>query len=120
MSPSYSSPPVAPSIAAQQVPMAQFAQQQQQQGGAPGGGSPSDSMASMALVQSLLTGVGQDLERIAKVIVVDKPELSPILKQAVNALSMLMNEVTKAASPDQGAATQAQQMPDSGAVSAGQ
>lgn len=61
----------------------------------------------MALVQSLLTGVGNDLERIAKVLVVDKPELIPILKQSVSALSMLMDEVTKSMAPDNGAATQA-------------
>lgn len=115
MSPSPANPPVSPSIAAQQVPMAQYAQAQAQQGGGVGTGQ---SQSSMALVQSLLTGVGQDLERVAKVLVVDKPELIPILKQSVSALSMLMDEVTKSLAPDNGAATQNAPMPDSGAVSA--
>lgn len=110
MSPSPANPPVSPSIAAQQVPMAQYAQAQAQGSG--------QGQASMALVQSLLTGIGQDAERVAKVLVVDKPELIPILKQAVSALSMLMDEVTKSLAPDNGAATQNAPMPDSGAVSA--
>ena len=104
-------PPVSPSIAAQQVPMAAYAQQM-------GGGGAPQQQSSMALVRALLTEIGNSLERVAKIIVVEKPELAPLLKSAVGALSMLMNEVTKALSPDNSAATQAQAMPDSGAVSA--
>ncbi len=115
MSPTPANPPIPPSIAAQQVPMAQYAQAQAQ-GGGPGTGQ---EQSSMALVQSLLTGVGQDLERVAKVLVIDKPELIPILKESVNALSMLNNEVSKSLTPDNGAATQNQPLPDSAAVSAG-
>lgn len=76
------------------------------------------SQSSMALVQSLLTGMGKDAERIAKVIVIEKPELIPILKEVVNAMAMLNNQITKELAPDNGAATQQQAMPDSGAVSA--
>lgn len=114
MSPSPANPPVAPSVAAQQVPMAQYAQAQAQGGGA----GTSQAQSSMALVQSLLIGVGNDLTRVAKVLIVDKPELIPILKESINSLSMLNNEVTKSLAPDNGAATQSQPMPDSAAVSA--
>jgi hypothetical protein len=72
----------------------------------------------MGMVEAKLTSVGNDLEQVAKVLVIDKPELIPVLKQAVNALSMLMNEVQKSTQPTQGAATQAQPLPASAAVSA--
>lgn len=100
--------------------MADYARAQGNGAGAGGAQTPSgtDAGASMSLVQSLLTSVGNELEKVAKVIVIDKPELSPILKQAVNALSMLMNEVSKSVLPDNGQATQAQQPPPSAAVSA--
>lgn len=94
--------------------MAQYATQQAGQGT----GASGQPQSSMMLVQSLLTGVGQDLERVAKVLVVDKPELIPILKQSVSALSMLMDEVTKSLTPNNGAATQAPNTPDSAAISA--
>lgn len=118
MSPSPSTPPISPSIAAQQVPLAQYAQAG---GGAGQGGttnSGQDPAASMGMVIAKLTSVGNDLEQVAKVLVIDKPELIPVLKQAVNALSMLMNEAQKSIQPDQGQATQAQAMPASAAVSA--
>ncbi len=83
-----------------------------------GGGD--QTSAAMGLVQSLLTSVGNELEKVAKVIVTVKPELTPILKQAVNALSMLMNEATKSTQPDNGAATEATTPPASAAVSGGQ
>lgn len=114
MSPSPATPPVSPAIAAQQVPMTQYADQT-----AGGGGPEQQTQTSMATVQALLAGIGQDLERVAKILVVDKPELIPILKSGVQALSMLTNEVTKEMSPDNGAPTQAQTPPASGAVSAG-
>ncbi len=82
------------------------------------GDGQGQGQSSMALVQSLLTGVGNDLTRIAKVLVVDKPELIPILKESIKALSMLNDEVAKSLSPDNGAATQSQPLPDSAAVSA--
>ncbi len=114
-------PPVAPSIAAQQVPMADYARQQAGagQGGQGGGGTGiPDEAASMSLVQALLTKVRDEFEKIAKVLVVVKPELIPILRQSVNSTGMLMDEVTKAVQPDNGAATQAQAPPASAAVSA--
>jgi len=102
--------------------MADYARQQAggMGGGPQGGQTPSgnDPAASMGLVQSLLSSVGQELEKVAKVLVVDKPELIPILKQSVSALSMLMDEVTKSMQPDNGQATQAQAPPASAAVSA--
>ncbi len=115
MSPSPMQPPVSPSIAAQQVPMADYARSA---AGGGQGGPPPDDQASMGLVQSLLSSVGNELEKVAKVLVQAKPELIPVLKQAVNALSMLMNEAAKSMQPDNGQATQAQTPPASAAVSA--
>lgn len=111
-------PPVSPAIAAQQVPMAAYAQSQSGQGMQSMGGGD-QTAAAMGLVQSLLTSVGNELEKVAKVVVTVKPELIPILKQAVNALAMLNNEVTKSTAPDNGAATEANTPPASAAVSAG-
>ncbi len=112
-------PPVSPSIAAQQMPpAAAYARAQ----GGPGDqsiGGGDQTSAAMGLVQSLLTSVGNELEKVAKVLVTVKPELIPILKQSVNALSMLMNEAQKSMAPDQGQATQAQTVPASAAVSGG-
>ncbi len=86
-----------------------------------GQGGDDQKATSMGLVQSLLMSVGNELEKVAKVIVIEAPQFIPILKAAVQAIGMLNDEVTKAANPNNGNPTQAQG-PDqgAGAVSAGQ
>ena len=83
-------PPVPPNIAAQQQssPLMQFAQGGAgAQMGQPGPPPPEQ------LLQSLIDQAGQVLTKIAVITGQIKPELIPILKQAVSALSMFADKI---------------------------
>ena len=92
-------PPV-PQVAAQQQgppPLRQFAQ-----GGA---GAPPSGDAGQnpdALAASLIDGIGKQMTQLAQVIGTTRPELIPILKQAVQALVMVSSKVKVAEGAPQG------------------
>lgn len=96
-----SMPPVPPNIAAQQQssPLMQFAQ-----GGAGGQMGQPGPPPPEQLLQSLVDQTGQLLTKIAVITGQLKPELIPILKQAVSALSMFADKikVNDQGSPDGG------------------
>ncbi len=94
-------PPVPPQIAAQQAPpIRQFAQ------GAPGAGSsPDGGQNPDALLGQLVDEAGKTLTKIAQITSQTKPELVPILKQAVQALVMFAGKI-KTGSQGQGGAPQ--------------
>lgn len=80
--PSLDTPPASPEVTGQQAgPSAQFIQ------GQGGQGSANDYAVGK------LNQVASDLKDIAKVLVQTKPNLVPLLQRALQALSMLMNEV---------------------------
>lgn len=94
-------PPVPPQVAAQQQgppPLRQFAQ-----GGA--GAPPPSGDAGQnpdALAASLIDGIGKQMTQLAQVIGTTRPELIPILKQAVQALVMVSSKVKVAEGAPQG------------------
>lgn len=107
-------PPIPPQIAAQQgpPPLQQFAQ------GAQGGGQ---GQSSDALLSQYIDQVGQGLTKIAGITQQTKPELIPILKQAVQAMAMFAGKIkTSAGQQQQGApqggsqGTGADSSPDAG------
>ena len=83
-------PPIPPQIAAQQgpPPIRQFAQGA---GGAQAGGDQSQN--SDQLASSLLDQIGKQMTQLAQIIVQTKPELVPILKQSIQALSMVAGKI---------------------------
>jgi hypothetical protein len=82
-------PPVPPQVAAQQgPPLRQFAQGAAQ--GDPGAGQQQDPSA---LASQLIDGIGKQMTQLAQVLSTTKPELIPVLKQAVQALSMVQGKV---------------------------
>lgn len=88
-------PPVPPAVAAQQQaqpPIRQFAQGAQ---GAPMAGAQQTIQASpsMQMVDGELQNAAKSLEKIAQVLVQEKPELVPILKQIVQGMAMLGNQI---------------------------
>lgn len=81
-----SAPPVAPDVAAQQMPsMGQFAGQL---GGGQQGGDP-----SMDFLISKMNEIAASLTDVAKVISQRKPALMPIIQKMAQAGSMIMSEV---------------------------
>lgn len=92
-------PPVPPQVAAQQAPpIRQFAQ-----GGPPqpqAGGDPGNGQDSAALMSGLVDTIGKSMTQLATVMGQTKPELVPILKQAVQAMVMISGKLKTA---DQGA-----------------
>ncbi len=80
-------PPVPPAIAAQQgaPPLQQFAQ-----GAA---GQAQQLPPSEQLMSQLLTQIGDSLSKLAQITVQVKPELVPILKQAIQALAMFEGKI---------------------------
>lgn len=80
-------PPVPPQIAAQQGPSAlrQFAQNS--------GAAPEAQPSSDELLGQYTNQVGQILTKIAQVTGQTKPELIPILKQAVQAMAMFAGKI---------------------------
>ena len=89
-------PPVPPGVAAQQgpPPIRQFAQAG---AGAQAPGSAAtqgdSGQDSNALLSQLVDQVGQNLTKIAQITGQTKPELIPILKQAVQAMVMFAGKV---------------------------
>lgn len=84
-------PPVPPQVAGQQgpPPIRQFAQ---------GGGQPPSPGAGMnqnsdQLLSQLVDSVGKQMTQIAQITSQTKPELVPILKQAVQALVMFAGKI---------------------------
>lgn len=49
----------------------------------------------MALVEQKLNSVATDLRDVAKVLVMSKPALMPVLQKMIQAGAMLMQEITK-------------------------
>lgn len=82
-------PPPPPGVTAQQgpPPLQQFAQ------GAAGAAPPPSGQNSDALLSSLVDQVGKTLTQIAQITGQTKPELIPILKQAVQAIVMFAGKV---------------------------
>lgn len=112
-------PPVPPAVAAQQTPpLQQFAQ-----GAAGQGQGQPQGQSTDQLLSQLLDQVGQTLTKIATIVGQTKPELIPILKQAVQALSMLASKTksNQGGAPQGGSqGTQADNAPDaSGGASMG-
>lgn len=88
-------PPTAPAVAAQQGgPSSQY--MQSYQGGGQAGPPP------MALVEQKLNGVASELRDVAKVLVMSKPALMPVLQKMIQAGAMLMQEVNKDKQQGQG------------------
>ena len=87
-------PPVPPAVSAQQgaPPLQQFAQ------GAAGQGGPSTEQLMSQYVDQL----GQTMTKLAQITVQTKPELVPILKQAIQALSMFAGKVKTGQGQGQG------------------
>lgn len=87
-----SQPPVPPAVSAQQggsqgqPPLQQFAQ------GAAGQGGPSSDQ----LMGQYIDQIGQTMTKLAQITVQTKPELTPILKQAIQALAMFAGKVKTA------------------------
>jgi len=82
-------PPVPPSVAAQQggtPPMQQYAQSASQGGGG-------QQQSSDQLMAQYIDQVGQGMTKIAQIAQQSKPELVPILKQAVQAMAMFASKV---------------------------
>ena len=111
--PPISAPPTAPSVAAQQGgPMSQFLAAQQQ--GNPQGAPP------LALVQQKLNESAAALKDVARVLIMSKPALMPILQKMIQAGSMLMDAVNQElqggqAAPPPAGQDDSQAMPDGGA-----
>lgn len=90
-------PPTAPAVAAQQGgPSSQYMQNYQASGGGQAGPPP------MALVEQKLNGVASELRDVAKVLVMSKPALMPVLQKMIQAGAMLMQEVNKDKQQGQG------------------
>ncbi len=89
-------PPTAPAVAAQQAgPSGQYMQNYQGSGGEAG-------PPPMALVEQKLNGVASELRDVAKVLVMSKPALMPVLQKMIQAGAMLMQEVNKDKQQGQG------------------
>ena len=80
-------PPVPPAVAAQQgaPPLQQFAQSASQGGG--------QQPSSDQLMAQYIDQVGQGLTKIAQIAQQSKPELIPVLKQAVQAMAMFASKI---------------------------
>lgn len=86
-----SQPPTAPAVAAQQGgPVGQYLKNYQPQDGQNSVGPP-----PMALAEQKLNSVASDLRDVAKVLVMSKPALMPVLQKMIQAGAMLMQEITK-------------------------
>ncbi len=85
-------PPVPPQVAAQQgpPPIRQFAQGAT--GAAPAGANGQGQDPS-AMMSGLVNEIGQKMTQLAQVMGTTKPELIPILKQAVQALVMVAGKL---------------------------
>lgn len=82
-------PPVPPQVAAQQAPpIRQFAQ-----GAGPNPGGGDTGQNPDALLSQLVDEAGKTLTKIAQITGQTKPELVPILKQAVQALVMFAGKI---------------------------
>ena len=83
-------PPVPPAVASQQgaPPLQQFAQ-----GAASGQGGGQQMPSSDQLMGQYVDQLGQTMTKLAQITVQTKPELVPILKQAIQALSMFAGKV---------------------------
>ena len=88
-------PPTDPAVAGQQAgPMAQF--MAKQQGGGPGadqGGPPQPP--PLMMVEQVMNQVALQLRDVARVLLMSKPMLMPILQKMIQAGSMLMDEIQK-------------------------
>lgn len=105
-SPPMAEPPTAPAIAAQQGgPVGQYLKNYQ-----PQEGQNSVAPPPMALVEQKLNQVATELRDVAKVLVMSKPALMPVLQKMIQAGAMLMQEVNKDKQQGQGQ----QQPPPSG------
>lgn len=108
-----SQPPVPPAVSAQQggsqgpPPLQQFAQ------GAAGQGGPSTEQLMGQYVDQL----GATMTKLAQITVQTKPELVPILKQAIQALSMFAGKVKTG--QGQGGGQPGQGQPQAGAPDGG-
>ena len=108
-------PPVPPAVAAQQAPpIRQFAQ-----GAGAATNGQDNSQNPEALLGQLVDQAGKVLTQIAQITSQTKPELIPILKQAVQALVMFAGKVKTAQTqaPQQQGGTQgtaAEGAPDAG------
>ena len=88
--PPMTDPPTAPAVAAQQGgPVSQYPNNYQPSGTGQVGPPP------MALVEQKLNQVASDLRDVAKVLVMSKPALMPVLQKMIQAGAMLMQEITK-------------------------
>lgn len=88
-------PPTAPAVASQQAgPMAQFMSQQQ---GGPGGGAGQPGVdAPMQMVEQVLNDIALKLRDVARILIMSKPMLMPVLQKMIQSGSMLMDEIQKA------------------------
>ena len=83
-------PPTAPAVAAQQGgPVGQYLSNYQPSGDGQAGPPP------MALVEQKLNQVATELRDVAKVLVMSKPALMPVLQKMIQAGAMLMQEIGK-------------------------
>lgn len=89
--PPMSEPPTAPAVAAQQGgPVGQYLSNYQPSGSGQVGPPP------LALVEQKLNQVASDLRDVAKVLVMSKPALMPVLQKMIQAGAMLMQEINTA------------------------
>lgn len=87
--PPLSAPPVPPDIAGQQGPVSNYVANFN------GGGQSALQQSPLLLAQSKLQEIAVNLKDIARVLIMSKPALMPVLQKMVEAGSMLMDEVQK-------------------------
>jgi len=113
--PQTGTPPLPPSVTAQQQgpALAQYAQ------GAAAGANPQQQAPSKQFVQQALAQIAESMAKIAKVLSVEQPELMPILQRMAGAGKMLEQEFSKS-SQGQGSPTQQGSEPGPGSAPEGQ
>lgn len=87
--PALSRPPQAPEVTDQQGPVSQFVS----------GYQPDESQSGpppLKLAEQKLSEVAMGLRDVARILVMSKPALMPVLQKMIQAGSMLMNEISKA------------------------
>jgi cytochrome c556 len=93
--PATEAPPIPPQIAAQQQgPLASYAGATQGQGMS-GAQAAVQQVPSVQMAQGLLKGIGEKIQSLAKLLVSEYPDLIPVIKPAVQSLSMLEKEFEK-------------------------
>lgn len=88
--PPMTAPPTAPAVASQQGPVSQYLTNYQPSGEQAVGQPP------MALVEQKLNQVAGELRDVARILMMSKPALMPVLQKMIQAGAMLMQEINKA------------------------